>query len=114
MPLRHQMFLRMIWRAARVRWGRAATALAAVATAATVATALLTLYSDTQAKVREEFRNYGANVVVVAKDAASLAPDTVQRTTALLPAGATAVPYSFAIAQAARTSVVVAGTRIEL
>ncbi len=99
------MLLRMIWRAARVRWGRAATALAAVATAATVATALLTLYADSQAKLRAEFRNYGANVVIVAKDGAALPSDLT------LPPGTTAVPYSYAVAHAAGNQpVVIAGT----
>src|SRR5437016_9658789 len=104
------MLLRMIWRAARVRWGRAATALAAVATAATVATALLTLYADSQAKLRAEFRNYGANVVVLAKAGAALPSGVGQDISAQLPAGAAAVPYSYAVAHAASNQpVVVAG-----
>src|SRR3954469_14117461 len=112
--MRHQMFVRMIWRAARVRWGRAATALAAVATAATVATVLLTLYSASQSSLRNEFRNYGANIVVVAKDGASLPADAVHRIAALLPATASSVAYSYAIAEDVRhTPVVVSGTDIE-
>ena len=41
--------------------------------AAAVATAMLNLYVDVQAKLRREFRKYGANIVVVAKDGQSSA-----------------------------------------
>ena len=66
------MFLRMLVRAAVLRRGRAASALLAMVVAAAVATAMLNLYVDVQAKLRREFRKYGANVVVVAKDGQSL------------------------------------------
>ncbi len=61
------MFLRMLMRAAVLRRGRAASALLAMVVAAAVATAMLNLYVDVQAKLRKEFRNYGANVLMVAK-----------------------------------------------
>ena len=66
------MFLRMLVRAAVLRRGRAASALLAMVVAAAVATAMLNLYVDVQAKLRREFRKYGANVVVVAKDGQEL------------------------------------------
>ena len=65
------MFLRMLVRAAVLRRGRAASALLAMVVAAAVATAMLNLYVDVQAKLRREFRKYGANVVVVARDGQS-------------------------------------------
>ena len=71
------MFLRMLWRAAVLRRGRAASALLAMVVAAAVATAMLNLYVDVQAKLRREFRKYGANVVVVARDGQSLPDDTL-------------------------------------
>ncbi|HXZ40742.1 MAG TPA: hypothetical protein VEG68_08370, partial [Terriglobales bacterium] len=64
------MFLRMLMRAAILRRERAASALLAMVVAAAATTAMLNLYVDVQAKLRKEFRNYGANVVVVAKDGA--------------------------------------------
>src|ERR1700735_2508108 len=73
------MFLRMLLRAAVLRRGRAASALLAMATAAAVATAMLKLYVDVQAKLRKEFRNYGANIVVVAKDGQALPADAFAR-----------------------------------
>ena len=71
------MFLRMLLRAAVLRRGRAASALLAMVVAAAVATAMLNLYVDVQAKLRREFRKYGANVVVVARDGQSLPADTL-------------------------------------
>src|SRR5438045_2930898 len=66
------MFMRMLLRAAVLRRGRAASALLAMVVAAAVATAMMNLYVDVQAKLRKEFRSYGANVEVVGKDGASL------------------------------------------
>src|SRR5258707_9671379 len=71
------MFLRMLGRAAVLRGGRAASALLAMVVAAAVATAMMNLYVDVQAKLRKEFRLYGANVVVVGNDGASLPPDAL-------------------------------------
>ncbi len=62
------MFVRMLLRAAALRRGRAASALLAMVVAAAVATAMMNLYVDVQAKLRSEFRNYGANVVIVSKN----------------------------------------------
>ena len=64
----HQsMFWRMLFRAAVLRRGRAASALLAMVVAAAVATAMMNLYVDVQAKLRSEFRNYGANIVIVGR-----------------------------------------------
>src|SRR5246127_4311842 len=71
------MFLRMLMRAAVLRRGRAASALFAMVVAAAVATAMLNLYVDVQAKVQREFRNYGANIILVGKDGGSLPADAV-------------------------------------
>ena len=66
------MFLRMLVRAAVLRRGRAASALFAMVVAAAVATAMLNLYVDVQAKLQREFRNYGANIILVGKAGTSL------------------------------------------
>src|SRR4030088_3397769 len=71
------MFARMLLRAAVLRRRRAAAALLAMVVAAAVATAMMNLYVDVQAKLRTEFRNYGANVVVVAKAGQPLPADTL-------------------------------------
>src|SRR5260370_40579089 len=104
------MFLRMIWRAALVRRGRALTALLAVAVAAAVATALLNLYVDAQAKLRSEFRNYGANIVIIAKPDASLPADALSRVQGVIGGATSAVPVAYAVARSGNNSVVVVGT----
>ncbi len=87
------MFLRMLWRAAVLRRGRAASALVAMVVAAAAATAMLNLYADVQAKLRQEFRGYGANVVVVAKDGQTLPDDALQTVNAALSGHGVAVPF---------------------
>ena len=108
---KHAMFLRMLMRAALVQPGRAASALMAVVVAATVATAMLTLYADVQAKLRKEFRNYGANIVVVAPAGHTLAADTLAKVDRLLDARSVAVPFAYAVARTSEGApIVVAGT----
>ncbi len=108
---RSAMFVRMLLRAALVRRGRALAALFAVVVAAGVATAMLDLYADLDAKLRKEFRSYGANLVVVAKDGSSLPPDALARVDATLAGRGVAVPFAYAVARTASGQpVVVAGT----
>jgi len=118
------MFVRMLVRAAVLRRGRAASALLAMIVAAAVATAMMNLYVDVQAKLRSEFRNYGANVIVVAKiGEASAAQATATNTPLSLPSDAIskiestlgprtlAVPFAYAVARTADgQSVVIVGT----
>jgi putative ABC transport system permease protein len=111
------MFARMLIRATMLRRGRAAAALIAMIVAAAVATALMNLYVDVQAKLRTEFRNYGANVVVIARNddpnssAQSLPGDTVSRIESTLGAKTIAVPFAYGVARTADgQSVVVVGT----
>ena len=105
------MFVRMLIRAAVLRRGRAAAALFAMVVAAAVATAMMNLYVDVQAKLRTEFRNYGANVVVVAKENQSLPADALGIIESTLGAKTLAVPFSYALARTQDgRSVVVAGT----
>jgi putative ABC transport system permease protein len=105
------MFLRMLIRAAVLRRGRAASALFAMVVAAAVATAMMNLYVDVQAKLRTEFRNYGANVVVVAKESQPLPADALTKIESALGPKTLAVPFSYAVARTQEgQSVVVVGT----
>jgi putative ABC transport system permease protein len=105
------MFLRMLMRAAVLRRGRAASALLAMIVAAAAATAMLNLYVDVQAKLRKEFRNYGANVVVVGRDGAELPADALNRIESVLSGRGLAVPFAYVVARTPDgQSVVVAGT----
>jgi putative ABC transport system permease protein len=105
------MFARMLVRAAVLRRRRAASALLAMIVAAAVATAMMNLYVDVQAKLRTEFRNYGANVVIVAKDGQSLPADALAKVESVLGAKTLAVPFAYAVARTKDgQSVVVVGT----
>jgi putative ABC transport system permease protein len=105
------MFLRMMIRAALVRKGRATAALLAIVVAASVATAMLNLYVDVQSKLQKEFRSYGANLVIVAKDGPALPADALTRVDAALAGRGVAVPFTYAVANADKGKpVVVAGT----
>ena len=111
---RSRMFLRMLMRATIVRRGQALTALLAVVTATSVATALLNLYVDVGAKLRKEFRSYGANVIVVAKDNSALPSGTLARVDSVLDRHGLAVPFAYAVVRAADGSpLVAAGTDME-
>jgi putative ABC transport system permease protein len=105
------MFLRMLLRAAVLRRGRAASALVAMVVAAAVTTAMLNLYADVEAKLRSEFRSYGANIVVVGKDGRSLPSDALSKVDGILSGQGVAVPFSYVVARTTDgKSVVVAGT----
>jgi putative ABC transport system permease protein len=105
------MFLRMLMRAAVLRPGRAASALLAMVVAAAVATAMLNLYVDVQAKLHKEFRNYGANVVVVRRDGQVLPDRALEKAESLLEGHGIAVPFAYVVARTSDgQSVVVVGT----
>ena len=105
------MFVRMLIRAAVLRRGRAASALLAMVVAAAVATAMMNLYVDVQAKLRTEFRNYGANVVLVAKLSQALPADALDKIQSAIGTKTLAVPFSYAVARTkSGQSVVVVGT----
>ncbi len=105
------MFLRMLLRAAVLRRGRALSALFAMVVAASVATAMLNLYVDVQAKLRREFRNYGANIILVGKDGASLPADALSQVDSLLGGRGIATPFGLIVARIGDGQpIVVAGT----
>ncbi len=105
------MFARMFFRAAVLRRQRAAAAFLAMVVAAAVATAMMNLYVDVQAKLRGEFRNYGANVVIVAKDGQALPADALAKIESIIGPSTLVVPFSYAVARTKNgQSVVVVGT----
>jgi putative ABC transport system permease protein len=82
--------------------------------AAAVATAVTNLYVDVQAKLRREFRNYGANIVLAGRDGASLPADALAQVESTLAGRGVVAPFALIVA---RTSdgqpIVVAGTDFE-
>src|ERR1700752_2671028 len=93
------MFLRMLVRAAVLPRGRAAAALFAMVVAAAVATTMLNLYVDVQAKLQREFRNYGANIILVGKDGASLPVGTLAQVDSALAERGIAAPFGLIVAR---------------
>jgi putative ABC transport system permease protein len=109
--LHTSMFVRMLVRAAVLRRGRALSALFAMVVAAGVTTAMLNLYVDVQAKLRREFRNYGANIVVVGRDGASLPADALTHVESVIAGRGIVAPFGLVVARSSDGQpVVVAGT----
>jgi putative ABC transport system permease protein len=105
------MFLRMLVRAAVLRRGRATSALFALVVAAAAATAMLNLFVDVQAKLQREFRNYGANIILVGRDGASLPADTLARVESTLGGRGLVAPFAMIVARTADGQpIVVVGT----
>ena len=67
------MFWRLWWRAVSVQRSQAALALGSLMVGAAIASMLLNLYGDVRRKMTEDFRSYGANVVIVPASTASTA-----------------------------------------
>jgi putative ABC transport system permease protein len=111
---RSRVFLRILLRSMLVRPGRTATTLAAIAVASAVITCMWTLYADVQAKLHREFRVYGSNLIIAAKDGGLLPEETLDIVVSQLGSDGMAAPFAYAIADTTTGSpVVVAGADIE-
>ena len=101
------MFWSFVIRAVRFRKRRLMLAFSALAVAATLATALFSVYSDIERKMRVQFRGYGANIIV--------APAAGRQTVPLAAVaiaerqGAVAAPFLYTVGSLAGEPVVVAG-----
>jgi putative ABC transport system permease protein len=65
------MFWRLWWRALSVKRSQAALALGSLMVGAAITSMLLSLYGDVRRKMTEDFRSYGANVVIAPTSAGS-------------------------------------------
>jgi putative ABC transport system permease protein len=109
------MYFRMLRRAAMLRKSQAAAALAAIVVAATAATAMLNVYVDVEAKLRKEFRGYGANIVAEAKAGQSFTPRALASIQSSVAGQGLAVPFAYAVARtSADQPIVVAGVDFDL
>lgn len=96
----------MMKRSLTIRRRRSFAALAAVTVAATIATALLNLYADTHAKLAQQFRGYGANIV--------LSGNVLDHAQLPLLSNEIAVPLAYASVRTSNNKpLVVVGTDIE-
>src|ERR1035441_7274508 len=99
---------------ADLRGGRAVSALFATVVAAAVATAMLNLYVDVQAKLRRQFRNYGANIILVEKDGSSLPANALTQAESVLAGRGVVAPFALVVARTSDgQAIVVAGADFE-
>ena len=91
------MFLRMITASLLRRRSRMLIALLSIAIGATILSGLVTIYYDVPRQMGAQFRSYGANMILVAKEGESLTTDTLQDVLGTIPeeqlVGAT--PYRY-------------------
>ncbi|HEY1462124.1 MAG TPA: ABC transporter permease, partial [Terriglobales bacterium] len=113
-PKKRRMMARILLRSITRRRGRTISALLAMTVAAAAATAMLNLFVDVQSKLHNEFRNYGANVIIVSKDGKPLPADSLHQAETLLGNGGLAVPFAYVVARTSSGQpIVVAGTNFE-
>jgi putative ABC transport system permease protein len=113
--IRAKMFFRMMYRAAMLRKRTALSALVAIIVSAAAATAMLNLFMDVQAKLRKEFRGFGANIVAEGKAGTGFADADIERIRSIVGTRGLAVPFAYAVARTEQGEpVVVAGTDFEL
>ena len=94
---KRKMFLRMITASLLRRRSRMLIALLSIAIGATILSGLVTIYYDVPRQMGAQFRSYGANMILVAKEGESLTTDTLQEALGTIPeeqlVGAT--PYRY-------------------
>lgn len=104
------MFWRLLLRSVRLRRSHSLTAMLAIVVAAAVSTALLNLYADLDAKLTREFRRFGGNALVSAREG-SLPVDVIARLKQIAPE-TTSIASGYAAARVGEeaTPIVVVGT----
>jgi len=102
------VFWNFVFRAVEFRKRRLLLAFSALAVAATLATALFSVYSDIERKMRVQFRGYGANIVVAPAGGAQTVPLSAVAEAERL--GAVAAPFVYTVGRVDSEPVVVAGT----
>jgi putative ABC transport system permease protein len=114
------MFGRLLFQLLRGSRGRLTVALIAIVSGAAVISALLNIDLDVGAKLTQEFRTLGANIVIATDALASASTpalmdeNTILKQLKLLETPDTvAAPYLYMIARAEKTPVVVAGTWLD-
>jgi putative ABC transport system permease protein len=100
------VFWRFVLGAVRFRRRRLVLAFSGLAVAATLATALFSVYSDIDRKMRHEFRGYGANLIV---RGANAQPVSLRAVAEAERSGAVAAPFIYAVGRIGEQRAVVAG-----
>jgi putative ABC transport system permease protein len=102
------MFWNFVLRAVQFRKRRLALAFAALAVSAALATALFSVYSDIERKMRVQFRGFGANIVIAPAGGAQTVP--LAAVALAEKQGAVAAPFIYTVGRVEGEPVVVAGT----
>jgi len=101
------MFWRFVLRAVELRKKRLLLAFSALAVAATLATALFSIYSDIERKMRVEFRGYGANIIIAPEGGGETVP--LAAVAEAERQGAVAAAFVYTVGRLGGEPVVVAG-----
>jgi putative ABC transport system permease protein len=101
------MFWNFVLRAVQFRKRRLALAFAALAVSATLATALFSVYSDIERKMRVQFRGFGANIVIAPAGGEQTVP--LAAVALAEKQGAVAAPFIYTVGHIDGEPVVVAG-----
>ncbi len=101
------MFWNFVLRAVQFRKRRLALAFAALAVSATLATALFSVYSDIERKMRVQFRGFGANIVIAPAGGAQTVP--LGAVALAEQQGAVAAPFIYTVGRVESEPIVVAG-----
>jgi len=117
------MFWRLLWKLLRGSGGRLAVAILSLVSCAMVVSALLNLEFDIERKLTQEFRMLGANILVSPRNAQISGSGTAEVMSesevsaafaaAKDPAVVAAAPFLYLVANAEKTPVVVAGTKLD-
>lgn len=111
---RRKMFLRMITASLLRRRSRMLVALLSIGIGATILSGLVTIYYDVPRQMGAQFRNYGANMILVSSDGGKMSSESAKAALSIIPEekilGAT--PYRYVNAQMTlnQRSFVTAGT----
>ena len=101
------MFWNFVLRAVQFRKRRLALAFAALAVSATLATALFSVYSDIERKMRVQFRGFGANIIIAPAGGGQTVP--LAAVALAERQGALAAPFIYTVGRIESEPVVVAG-----
>ena len=111
---KQKMFFRMITASLVRRRSRMLVALLAIAVGATILSGLVTIYYDVPRQMGAEFRNYGANMILLPDGSETLDMETVGKALAVLPAGdlVGVAPYRYESVTINEQPILAAGTNL--
>ena len=113
---RQTMYIRMVTASVARRKSRMLVALLAITVGATILAGMVTVYYDLPRQMGMQFRNYGANMILVpGGDSNGIAPDEMEKALAVIPADDVVgkTPYSYESATINSSPVLVAGADLE-